>query len=907
MSAQHRSMYMPSSSPYLTNPKVKKEGFEIPLSASATTTASNSFFKNGSNNDDSASWFQNLSTDSHHQSSLHQFPPEHNYNLSASSRGSSFAHLHKYTNPSQSSSYRDTAVLDLEALSSLVNFADDSPTNRSGTRTEGDSSLDRLSNNAGANGATSLPLHGFNFNGSTGSHNYLHDNTIPNPQSLSSFSDGGNLSRSPFHGIDLPTSTSPANLHNGLYPPVSQSIQYRPQDQSNHPQSPTDSSVYSISQASGYSYADNVHNGSGGDQARTTSAHGMTFGSPTTTFSSSNSSAANQAKNAGQTGSYNKQGSSATRSRSRSAVRGQSAINAPPPSSAGGKAPSSRSRSVRKGSFNASQRPTVLDSSPSVHSASYQSGQSFGSSLGVLPSVASGRQRASSIVMPNYSRSPPSFNLATGSSLPSALQGIGLDSFPLGYATNAIGTGAAVGVGSAGTSGANVNGRPGSSGGPSSTSWMFSPTSTDGKELSLVKEGPVEGGMDENDDDDIEGDGECDGEAEGDGENEEEDGIEILDKAALLTEKRRRRRESHNAVERRRRDTINEKISELATLLPQCMLEAGAAYAHPASSVLANLGGIKFSMDLTVSVPGPTPEDIEEEEEDESASVVVIKGKKGAKATTKKKKKKSGGAGGNNAYGADGKPNKGIVLKKSVDYIRYLHQIIQAQSRRTSELEVALSSFSGRNHSPGRLSSESQLSNLSSNPSSAASPAIRTQIIPPDYNVTAPAGYPDSPDDTSTFQFQSIYGLKDELPQHFEHAPPPVQSFHPHGHSHTHGHQQPEAITSPMSTTSMSPPSLLFHSWMGAASAGEKPPSGGNSTDSPRGTVSSEEEERGRLSDRRFGSGGSGGVGDSWVNVASGEGTQSTYDYKQSHNQEKPGMRGLGLDIGRQSEDSMIE
>ncbi|KAF8217619.1 hypothetical protein K438DRAFT_5016 [Mycena galopus ATCC 62051] len=47
-------------------------------------------------------------------------------------------------------------------------------------------------------------------------------------------------------------------------------------------------------------------------------------------------------------------------------------------------------------------------------------------------------------------------------------------------------------------------------------------------------------------------------------------------KATLLAhEKRRRRRESHNAVERRRRDNINEKISELATLIPECLLEGG--------------------------------------------------------------------------------------------------------------------------------------------------------------------------------------------------------------------------------------------------------------------------------------------------------------------------------------------
>ena len=37
----------------------------------------------------------------------------------------------------------------------------------------------------------------------------------------------------------------------------------------------------------------------------------------------------------------------------------------------------------------------------------------------------------------------------------------------------------------------------------------------------------------------------------------------------IANEKRRRRRESHNAVERRRRDNINEKISELATLIPE--------------------------------------------------------------------------------------------------------------------------------------------------------------------------------------------------------------------------------------------------------------------------------------------------------------------------------------------------
>ena len=46
----------------------------------------------------------------------------------------------------------------------------------------------------------------------------------------------------------------------------------------------------------------------------------------------------------------------------------------------------------------------------------------------------------------------------------------------------------------------------------------------------------------------------------------------------IANEKRRRRRESHNAVERRRRDNINEKISELATLIPECLIDPNGQY-----------------------------------------------------------------------------------------------------------------------------------------------------------------------------------------------------------------------------------------------------------------------------------------------------------------------------------------
>ncbi|KAG0171478.1 hypothetical protein DFQ28_009204 [Apophysomyces sp. BC1034] len=53
-----------------------------------------------------------------------------------------------------------------------------------------------------------------------------------------------------------------------------------------------------------------------------------------------------------------------------------------------------------------------------------------------------------------------------------------------------------------------------------------------------------------------------------------------------MFEKRRRRRESHNAVERRRRDNINERIQELSTLLPEHMLETA-----PTSSNAMSIAG----------------------------------------------------------------------------------------------------------------------------------------------------------------------------------------------------------------------------------------------------------------------------------------------------------------------------
>ncbi|OBZ91119.1 Transcription factor E3 [Choanephora cucurbitarum] len=93
-----------------------------------------------------------------------------------------------------------------------------------------------------------------------------------------------------------------------------------------------------------------------------------------------------------------------------------------------------------------------------------------------------------------------------------------------------------------------------------------------------------------------------------------------------LFEKKRRRRESHNAVERRRRDNINERINELATLLP-----------------------------------------------DRDAV----------------------------------KSNKGTILRKSVDHIRFLHDKLRHHQQRIQELESTLELYRVRmgGHSANMISS----------------------------------------------------------------------------------------------------------------------------------------------------------------------------------------------------------
>ncbi|KAF9446993.1 HLH-domain-containing protein [Macrolepiota fuliginosa MF-IS2] len=131
--------------------------------------------------------------------------------------------------------------------------------------------------------------------------------------------------------------------------------------------------------------------------------------------------------------------------------------------------------------------------------------------------------------------------------------------------------------------------------------------------------------------------------------------------AALANEKRRRRRESHNAVERRRRDNINEKISELATLIPECMLDVSNAHTTPSLD------------DQLLSPVSP---------------VDVVPGLK---------KEEDGSTPSATAEGSVVKANKGMILRKSVEYIRYLQQLVTAQGSRNRELEQELQAYRSGN------------------------------------------------------------------------------------------------------------------------------------------------------------------------------------------------------------------
>jgi len=114
----------------------------------------------------------------------------------------------------------------------------------------------------------------------------------------------------------------------------------------------------------------------------------------------------------------------------------------------------------------------------------------------------------------------------------------------------------------------------------------------------------------------------------------------MMSRQAALKEKRQKRRESHNAVERRRRDNINEKIQELAAIIPDEFMTPASAI-HGQSSPLGASPATHHAPDGTI------------------------------------------------------KHNKGIILRKSVDYIRSLQDVVKESQRRARRLEEEVKRLGG--------------------------------------------------------------------------------------------------------------------------------------------------------------------------------------------------------------------
>lgn len=117
-------------------------------------------------------------------------------------------------------------------------------------------------------------------------------------------------------------------------------------------------------------------------------------------------------------------------------------------------------------------------------------------------------------------------------------------------------------------------------------------------------------------------------------------------------EKAKRRREFHNAVERRRRDLIKEKIKVLGVLVPPSLLTP---------QICATQALLKLNQPLSAELS----------EFMEATKVKEVK------------------------------PNKASILLTSVDYIRHLQYVLERQKERKEEIEAAIASYE---NGPGSFS-----------------------------------------------------------------------------------------------------------------------------------------------------------------------------------------------------------
>lgn len=132
------------------------------------------------------------------------------------------------------------------------------------------------------------------------------------------------------------------------------------------------------------------------------------------------------------------------------------------------------------------------------------------------------------------------------------------------------------------------------------------------------------------------------------------------------SERRKRRRESHNLVERRRRDAINERIAELASLLPETMLLDAIAHSQ---------GGGNNSKVVKVPMPESALQRLSQSGGTYTPQEAAMDALASAPADSE------------TLAAAQARPNKGIILKKSVDYIRALQEFIEQQASHNRMLQ----------------------------------------------------------------------------------------------------------------------------------------------------------------------------------------------------------------------------
>ncbi|KAG6334509.1 hypothetical protein ID866_4580 [Astraeus odoratus] len=162
-----------------------------------------------------------------------------------------------------------------------------------------------------------------------------------------------------------------------------------------------------------------------------------------------------------------------------------------------------------------------------------------------------------------------------------------------------------------------------------------------------------------------------------------------------LSEKRRKRRESHNAVERRRRDNINERITELAGLIPGVLFECDGMHVLPADGVdgLPDLPEENVNMGALKKDPAEDGEDGHVGLQGHPQGNGHTSSNSGVNAAHALSSSANGTIPTNGTTSAANgeqttiKANKGMILRKSVEYIRYLQQLVSVQASRGRDLE----------------------------------------------------------------------------------------------------------------------------------------------------------------------------------------------------------------------------